>query len=285
MKTKEENHIVDYDYDLGTDGKNTGQKPSQNEIETFSKELDRLNRETTPIQRERNHTLEKRHDSENTKILVETNITPEKKRPHDSSHPEIENKTEERIIPKLPIFDASAKVVPTEHLESISEYEEILFPEKVNHQDEDAVDITFSFELSREMSEVESVSENERILSQESIQEKLLLRPEEEFDVPVPNALIRFFIWLKRKAQIVEATYIKMRSPDYTLDTFFANNCVFFKGKLKITKTFFFIFLMLIGIMIYFTVDSSVLNIHSLNNVFRKQVHFRESSMTKKKIL
>jgi hypothetical protein len=81
----------------------------------------------------------------------------------------------------------------------------------------------------------------------------------EEVDAPVPNCLIRFFLWLRVQASKLEAWYKKIRSPEYTLDVFFERNCVFWKGKIKITKNFFFIFMIMTIIMMVYAIDTSVI--------------------------
>jgi len=54
----------------------------------------------------------------------------------------------------------------------------------------------------------------------------------------------------------------EVRKPDYTMDTFFERNFKFLKGKLQVTKNFFFIFLILTGVMLYFIFDTMVISLH-----------------------
>jgi len=258
LKEKEDNHITDYDYEKTVTGKTPRHTAQKNVIESLSNELDRLTREGTPIERQhQNQSGINQTGKINSKILVETNITPRKTAMPTPSQQSVDTKSDAKSGYKFPIFDASARITPEEHLESQSEYEEVIFPEKIEYEDEEQLDITFSFEISRLESEESIHNENDKLVSQESVEEKMIL-PQEEVDVPVANKLIQFFFWLKRRAQKIKATYQKMRSPDYTLDTFFAQNCVFFEGKVRITKTSFFIFLILIAAMTFFMADTDV---------------------------
>jgi len=80
----------------------------------------------------------------------------------------------------------------------------------------------------------------------------------EELDAPVSNSMIKLFVGMKNKVSRVEYLVNEVRKPEYTLDTFFQRNFKFFKGKIQVTKNFFFIFIILTAVMLFFIFDTMV---------------------------
>lgn len=112
-----------------------------------------------------------------------------------------------------------------------------------------------SFMLDHDNSQAEDVFGEKR--SQRSKRSESIIELE-EFDVPVSSSMINLFVGFKRKVNRLEDMYHEVRKPEYTIDTFFERNLTFFNGKLKVTKNFFFIFLILTGVMLFFIFDTLV---------------------------
>ena len=80
----------------------------------------------------------------------------------------------------------------------------------------------------------------------------------EEVDTPISNTMIHLFVGFRKKVTRMEHLLEEVRKPEYTIDTFFQRNCTFFKGRVKITKNFFFLFLILTAVMLFFIFDTMV---------------------------
>ena len=113
----------------------------------------------------------------------------------------------------------------------------------ISHQNIDDIDLSESFE------HIKSVKSESRI-------------EWEEVDEPISNTMIHLFVGMKKKVSRMEYLIQEVRKPDYTMDTFFERNFKFLKGKLQVTKNFFFIFLILTGVMLYFIFDTMVISLH-----------------------
>lgn len=95
----------------------------------------------------------------------------------------------------------------------------------------------------------------------------------DEFDAAISKGLINFFVGFRKRTARLDYLVQEVRKPDYTLDTFFERNFTFFKGKLQITKNFFFLFVLLTGIMLYFIIDTLV-SVYSLEPYLTLLVSF-----------
>ena len=80
----------------------------------------------------------------------------------------------------------------------------------------------------------------------------------EEVDTPISNTMIHLFVGFRKKVTKMEELVQEVRKPEYTIDTFFERNFTFFKGRVKITKNFFFLFLILTAVMLFFVLDTRV---------------------------